>query len=91
MLEIIGLICIAVGFVKAEPAILVKRALGFKEENYYEYGKVKKFIYRAITCIACSGFWIALFYTLNLFTAAIVMVGGMILEKYLDNDGYGLE
>ena len=62
ILKIIGLASLTVLFVKAEPLIIIKRLLGFKEELYDTYSSLKRFIFKLITCCMCSGWWIGIFF-----------------------------
>lgn len=82
METIIGLICLTHLFVVAEPSILIKRRLGFREEEYDKMSPTKRFIHKLITCHLCSGFWIGLF-TGNLFLAAIISIGSELLCKIM--------
>jgi len=59
---IAGTVCVTILFVNSEPTIQLKRLLGFKEENFNDYSKLKQTIYKLITCCMCSGFhfgWIS--------------------------------
>ena len=60
ILTAVSISCISILFVVAEPIILFKRWIGFKEENYGEYNKITQFVYRLINCCMCSGFLIGL-------------------------------
>ena len=84
MLTIIELTCLSYLFVVAEPLTLFKRLIGFKEENYFEYGKVKKFFHRLLNCCMCSGFWIGLIATGNIGTAAIISITSEILYRIMN-------
>ena len=84
LLKLIGLSCIAVLFVVAEPLILLKRRLGLKEEDYELWGEKKRFIFRLLDCVLCSGFWIGLIFTLNILQAATVAVVAEIIFKQLN-------
>lgn len=81
ILEILGIICLGILFVEAEPLIKIKRLIGFKEEEYYDQPEWWKFIYRLITCVACSTFWIGLIITGNFYIAAITSISGDIINK----------
>jgi hypothetical protein len=83
MIKIIALGAIGYLFVKAEPLIILKRLIGFKEENYDEYGMVKQFLFRMITCSMCSGFWISLIISGNVFIAAIASIVAKIIDDKL--------
>lgn len=85
VLLLIGLSCLTVLFVEAEPMVLLKRVLGFKEENYTEYSIIKQFIFRLITCCLCSGFWIGLAFTQSIVYAGIVSVISEWLYNRLKN------
>lgn len=62
IIHIIAISCIGYLFINAEPSILLKRILGFKEEKYDDYSKIKQFIHRLITCEICSTFWIGIIF-----------------------------
>ena len=80
MIEIIGLACISILFVSSEPLIILKRYIGFKEEEYDNWGDKKRFIFRMMTCAMCSGFWIGLL-TLSLYKAAIISILAELIYK----------
>lgn len=46
--------------VEAEPIVMFRRWIGFKDENYIDYSKTKQFIMRLITCALCTGTYISL-------------------------------
>lgn len=79
--NIIGLACLSYLFIAAEPMILLKRLIGFKEENYMSFSKTKQFFHRMITCGMCSGFWIALATTQNIMAAGIVSLLAELITK----------
>lgn len=81
-MEILGLIAINVLFQTAEPIILLKRLL-FKEEEYEEYTPIWRFFHRMLYCPACSGFWITLLITFNIYTAAICAIAAEWVYKKL--------
>jgi hypothetical protein len=83
MITYLGLICLTHLFVVAEPSILIKRLLGFKEEEYDNMSLIKRFFYRMTTCHLCSGFWIGLF-SGNILIAAIISVSAEILNKIIN-------
>lgn len=80
MIEIFGLVCISILFVASEPLILLKRYIGFKEEEYDTWTNKKRFIFRLITCVLCSGFWIGLI-SGSLYKAAIISVLAELIYK----------
>jgi len=81
---IIELACLSYLFVVAEPSILLRELIGFKEENYFEYGKIKKFFHRLLNCCMCSGFWIGLIATGNIGTAAIISISAEIIYRIMN-------
>lgn len=83
IIETLALICIGVLLQCAEPIILIKRAMGFKEEEYDTYSKEWRFVHRLLYCAMCLTFWVALFWTWNLEIAAISSVGAALLHKNL--------
>lgn len=80
IISIIGIACMSVLFVVAEPMILIKRQLGFKEE---EIGKnpLRDFFTKLMYCGLCSGFWIAWAITLDFKTACIISVLAEIIHR----------
>ena len=86
ILELIGLCCITILFITSEPMVLIKRYLGFKEENYIEWNKSKQFIFRLITCAMCSGFWIGLIFTQSILLASIVSVASEMINEKLKSE-----
>ena len=83
ILEILGIICMGILFVDSEPLVKLKRLIGFKEEQYFNWGEPKKFIYRLLTCVMCSTFWIGLIITGNIYIAAITSVSADIINKIM--------
>lgn len=81
--NIIGISCLTYLLVNSEPMILLKRFIGFKEEKYMEYNKIKQFIYRLINCCLCSGFWVGLIMTQSLLIAATISIVSEIIYKNL--------
>jgi hypothetical protein len=74
IIEILGIIAINILFQIAEPIILLKRFMGFKEEEYDKYSKLWRFIHRLLYCCACLGFWIALAISQSIYIAAICSI-----------------
>ena len=78
MLEIIGIACIGVLWINAEPTIRLRML--YKAENWFS---------RLINCCLCSTFWIAILYKLlfywqfDLFFAATASVIAELLCKKL--------
>lgn len=77
MLEIIGLACIGVLWINAEPTIRLR--------SYY---KKEDWFFRLINCCLCSTFWISLTYKLVcyqqfdlLFAATCSVLGELICKK----------
>ena len=72
ILKLIYSIAITILFINAEPMILLKNKLGFKEDGIYD--PLKNFINGLIWCALCSGFWIGILITcmsLNMFIHVI--------------------
>lgn len=78
MLEIIGLACIGVLWINAEPMIRLKSL--YKRDDWFS---------RLINCCLCSTFWIALIYklvwfqSLDLFVASCAAVLGELICRKL--------
>jgi hypothetical protein len=79
IIKIVGLACIGVLFVSAEPAIKLKHFLFNKIENYQD-----RWFWRLINCSLCSGFWIGLVFTGDILTAATVAVLGEVLYQKIN-------
>lgn len=77
--SIIGLASIAVLFVAAEPMIVIKHKLFNKIENYQD-----KWFWRLINCALCSGFWIGLFSTGDILSAATIAVLAEVLYQKIN-------
>ena len=78
ILEIIALACISVLFVVAEPLIRFK---------YFIYDKIfkkdyqNKWHWKLINCALCSGFWLGLIFTYNIYFAAIISILSELIYK----------
>jgi hypothetical protein len=81
MILIIKIAAITMLFVVSEPMILLKRFIGFKDEDYMKYGKVKAFISRLINCCLCSGFWLGLILTGSMYDAALISIISELIYK----------
>lgn len=81
MIIIIALACLNVLFMTAEPIIILKRAIGFKEENFDQYKPTKRFFHKLLYCCLCTGFWLSLIISQNIFIAAIASVLGEYIYK----------
>jgi hypothetical protein len=74
VIEILGIIAINILLQVAEPIILIKRWIGFKEEEYEKYTPMWRFFHRLLYCCACLGFWVALLISWNIYIAAICSI-----------------
>lgn len=79
ILEIIGISCIGVLFINAEPTIRLRNWILGKHEGFWR---------RLLECAMCSTFWIALTYKLIwfqsfdlLFAATCSVLGELICKK----------
>lgn len=81
IIQLLGTIGLSFLFVRAEPMILFKRLLGFKEEEYDNYKSYKQFIYRLITCAYCSSFWISLIFLQDIYLIGAVTLLTMLIDK----------
>ena len=82
ILEILGIACMSVLFVVAEPMIISKMMV-FK----MIYGKkdyTRSFVWKLITCCLCSGFWIGLVITHNIYTASIISIVSELIYKKIN-------
>jgi len=82
--EFLSIMALTYLFVFAEPSILIKRWIGFKDELYDSFPKSIQFIHRLIYCPLCSGFWIGLGFTQNIFDACIISVGSELLSRIIN-------
>lgn len=85
MMTIILFGCLGVLLQEAEPIIMIKRYIGFKQESYDDQTKIMKFIHRMIYCAMCLTFWVTLITTLDPTTAIISSVLSAILHKIILN------
>jgi len=88
--QIIVLSCLGTLSVIAEPIILLKRQLGFKQENVGKLtckntlmNPVRDFFTKLLYCSICSTFWIVVIVTLDPGMACICAILAGILEKQL--------
>lgn len=81
MIYILALACLNVLFIVAEPIILLRRYVGFREEEFDSYKPLKRFFHKLVHCCLCSGFWISLILSQNIFIAAIASVLGEYIYK----------
>ena len=79
--SVIWVSCLTLLFVNAEPMILIKRWMGFKEE---EMGKnpLRDFFTKLLYCEQCSGFWIGWIFTQNFQLAVIISIVSGIIGKF---------
>ena len=73
--------CIGVLLQEAEPIIMIKRYIGFREEEYDHWTKEKQYIHRLLHCALCLTFWITLIGTLNITVSIISSVLAALLHK----------
>ena len=79
--QLIWVSCLTILFINAEPIILFKRWLGFREEDICGVYPVKDFFTKLLYCAMCSGFWIGLIFTLNLPQAFIISILSELIDK----------
>jgi hypothetical protein len=80
---IIGVACLSILFITAEPVTIVKRYLKFKEEEYFEMSKTRQFFHRLIYCPSCVGFWFGLFTSQDILVASIISITSDLLYKIM--------
>jgi hypothetical protein len=83
ILTIITWACLGVLLQVAEPILLIKREFGFKEEEYDEYSKWRKFLHRLLYCAKCLTFWVALSFTWDIQVAIISSILAGLIEKWI--------
>lgn len=69
-------------FVYAEPTIMLRRYLGFKDEEMMSYSSPKQFIHKLINCSMCLAFWLGAF-TLDLSIMALAAIVANAIEKWI--------
>lgn len=86
---ILGLACLTVLFVNAEPLTLIKRYLGFKEEKIGQINcdgskkhPIRDFFTKLIYCSMCSGVYFGIV-TMDIYDAAIVSILATFIDKKL--------
>lgn len=84
--QVIWISCMSVLFINAEPMILIKRWMGFKEE---EMGKnpLRDFFTKLLYCGKCSGFWLGLIFTQNFCQAVIISIVSELIDRKLKSGG----
>lgn len=82
--ETIVLACAGVLLQCAEPIILIKRWMGFKEEHYDTYSKEKRFFHRMLYCAMCLTFWVGLVLTWDIAIAIVGSVAAALLYKKIN-------
>jgi hypothetical protein len=68
---------------RSEPTILLRRWLGWREEDYDTYSEIKRFIHRGLNCLPCSTFWLTLLVTGN----PLAMLAGLPFAYLMDRWG----
>lgn len=69
-------------FVHSEPMIIIKRKLGFKEEEIEVYGVLKSFLTKLVYCDWCSSFWISLILSFDFKIAVITSLFMYLINKH---------
>lgn len=83
--NIIWIACVSVLFVVAEPMIMAKRGLGFKEELIGRGNPLRDKITKLLYCALCSGFWIGLAFTQDVRYAAIISILSEMIHKKINH------
>jgi len=82
LITILGSAAITVLWIQSEPTNYLK---------HFIYKKVKDkdilWHWRLINCALCSGFWIGLVITQNIFLAAIISISSELINKKLTEGG----
>jgi hypothetical protein len=83
IIKIIGLACLGVLWINAEPIIKLKRWI---YRSIYSCSRFDhKWHWKLITCCMCSSFWIGLVVTGDLIVASIVSVLGELICRQLNS------
>lgn len=80
IIKVIGIAAVAVLFVNAEPLIRLKHFL-LKTIKEYE----SKWYWRLLNCALCSGFWIGLAISTDIYIASTSAVLAEILHQKINN------
>jgi hypothetical protein len=81
LLKLLGCACITILFTTSEPTNRIKSWMGFDVPDGQGW---KAFISRLVQCNMCSGFYIGLILTQNLYYAAIIA----IMAEFINNKIY---
>lgn len=76
--NIITYACLTYLFVYAEPIILIRQYLNISTDSDNKY---IRFIARLLGCCLCSGFWIGLIITQNIYLAAATAITAETITK----------
>jgi len=68
-------------WVWSEPTILLRAYFNLSEEAYEYMNNTTRFIYRAITCLPCSSFWITLMISGEFKLSVIVTLSAYLLDR----------
>lgn len=80
--SIIWVSCLTLLFVNAEPMILIKRWMGFKEELMGS-NPLRDYFTKLLYCCMCSGFFIGLVFTQNFQLACIISIVSELIDRKL--------
>ena len=79
---IIFIACLGTIWVYSKPTIMLRRWVGFKEEEYDAQSKIKQFFHELLNCSWCITFWIGII-TLDIQTMVISAVVANAIEKWI--------
>jgi predicted small integral membrane protein len=85
IVTIIGLACVGVLWINAEPMIRLRESIYRKIYGCKGWGD--KWHYRLLSCCLCSSFWIGLLVTTNILYAAIISVLAELICRKLNSGG----
>lgn len=81
LISVLFYLGLSVLWIYAEPIIVLKREIGFKEENYETFPKWKRWVHKLINCLFCSSLWITLILSLDPQLAVITSLFAYIMEN----------
>lgn len=94
IMTILTIASVGVLFVVAEPMIIVKRLLGFKEENIgikkdYKliglmYLELRDFLTKLLYCALCSTWWISIIITHDVLLSSLIAIVAELIHRKIN-------
>jgi len=80
LIKVLGAAAITILFVTSEPTNRIKELMGF---TAFDNQGWKGFLSRLMNCCMCSGFWVGLILTQDIYLAAIVAITAEFINNKL--------